>query len=79
MDAPHNDRLILILDPATRVIVEQCNGPADDGACPHAHGGVVPCAGRRVVPAYGTGIEGWRLTVVDTERRSCPLADFLQE
>lgn len=79
MTAERNDRMILILDAATRAVVSQCNGPDGEGACPNAHGGAVPCAGRRVVPAYGTGIEGWRLTVVDTDRRTCPLAEFLEE
>lgn len=79
MTEERHDRMILILDAATRAVVEQCAGPDIAGECPNAHGGVVPCAGRRVVPAYGTGIEGWRLTVVDTERRTCPLAEFLEE
>lgn len=79
MSEPRNDRMILILDARTRAVVEQCNGPDDDGECPNAHGGAVPCAGRRIVPAYGTGIEGWRLTVVDADRHTCPLAGLLQE
>ncbi|HZS13290.1 MAG TPA: hypothetical protein VFC09_01705 [Candidatus Dormibacteraeota bacterium] len=75
-----NDRMILLLDPATRAIVAQCSGPAENGDCPNAGaGGVVPCAGRRIVPAYGTGIEGWHLTVVDTHRTSCPLATLLPD
>lgn len=80
MTSRRNDRLVLILDPASRAIVSECSGPGDDGECPNLRAGhAVPCAGRRLVPAYGTGAEGWRLTVVDTDRSTCPLAGLLPE
>lgn len=70
-----HDRLLLILDPRSRALVAQCSGPTTRGHCPRvAAGQVVPCAGRRIVPAYGTGIEGWRLTIVDRDLTDCPLA-----
>jgi hypothetical protein len=76
MATARHDRLILILDRDTRALVSQCSGPAADGLCPNASAGHdLPCAGRRVVPAYGTGLEGWRLTITDPqEDGSCPLA-----
>lgn len=80
MIAPRQDRLLLILDADTRALVGQCTGPESGGACPRvAAGKVVPCAGRRLVPAYGTGIEGWRLTILDRDVTECPLAWAIQE
>lgn len=70
-----NDPLLLILDPDTRALVGQCKGPTGDGRCPRVAEGVpVPCSGRRIVPAQGTGIEGWSITVVDDDVTQCPLA-----
>lgn len=75
MTTATRDRLILILDRDTRALVSQCSGPTSEGRCPTAvAGSPVPCAGRRVVPAYGTGIEGWRLTILDAPEELCPLA-----
>jgi len=72
--------MILILDPETRALVAHCSGPTQAGQCPNAvPGHAVPCAGRRIVPAFGTGIEGWRLTVPDRKGTSCPLAPFVHD
>ncbi|HXA29457.1 MAG TPA: hypothetical protein VN193_12025 [Candidatus Angelobacter sp.] len=80
MNTQRRDRLILILDRGTRALVGQCSGPDDHGGCPVAvEGHQVPCAGRRIVPAYGTGIEGWRLTILDHEGTACPLAAFVHD
>lgn len=70
-----NDPLILILDPKHGALLATCAGPDEAGACPQVGDGeVVPCAGRRLVPAGGTGLEGWRLTIVDKDLEACPLA-----
>lgn len=70
-----SDPLILIVDPAGGGVVDTCRGPDALGACPRAgRGDPVPCAGRRLVPAGGTGLEGWRLTIVDRDLDGCPLA-----
>ena len=80
VDEQRNDRLILILDEKTRALVDQCHGPDDEGLCPRRREGhKVPCAGRRVVPVYGTGIEGWRLTLLHTGESACPIADLLTD
>jgi hypothetical protein len=79
MATPSDDRLILILDPDTGALVAQCSGPRADGLCPNASAEhAIPCGGRRAVPARGTGIEGWRLTVFDDpEDGACPLASLV--
>ena len=78
MDTPHDDRLILIVDRDTQALVGQCSGPVGGGRCPNADKGhPVPCVGRRLVPASGTGIEGWRLTVFDPPDETCPLASLV--
>jgi hypothetical protein len=75
---PKNDRRILILDRDTCALVGQCSGPTGYGVCPNvAEGHAVPCAGRRLVPASGTGIEGWRLTIFEPEGDACPLASLV--
>ena len=80
MTAPRHDRLLLILDADTRALVGQCTGPDVGGACPRAAAGtVVPCAGHRLVAAYGTGIEGWRLTIMDRDLTECPVAWAIQD
>jgi hypothetical protein len=80
MTALRHDRLLLILDADTRALVGQCTGPEIGGVCPRVGAGtVVPCAGRRLVPAYGTGIEGWRLTILDHDVTECPLAWAIEE
>jgi hypothetical protein len=72
--------MILILDRETRALLAHCSGPTTSGQCPNAAAGdLVPCAGRRIVPTYGTGIEGWRLTILDHQGTTCPLAPFVHD
>ena len=78
MDATLRNRHLLILDTETRALVGQCSGPTRDGRCPDlAAGQSLPCAGRRLVPAGGTGLEGWRLTILDAPIDTCPIAPLV--
>lgn len=66
---------VLIIDRETGRIRGECKGSAAYGLCPQSvDGRPVPCAGCRVVPLQGTGVEGWTLTVADDATDSCPLA-----
>ena len=66
---------IEIIDPATGEVVDHCSGPLPDGRCPRALDGTrVPCAGHRLAPQSGTGLEGWRLHIVDHDLEECPIA-----
>lgn len=65
---------VLIIDPRSGHTAE-CNGATAFGACPRVpEGQIVPCAGCRVVPGEGTGLEGWVLSVASDAADGCPLA-----
>jgi hypothetical protein len=68
------DDAVVILDAQADEMEGQCNGPDPSGACPRVPAGaVVPCAGRRVVPAPGSALPHFRLHVPCDSTR-CPLA-----
>lgn len=75
MDTQDERARVLIVDRATGQMVGECNGAAAFGQCPKAvEGEPIPCAGCRVVPEQGSGLEGWILTVADDATDACPLA-----
>lgn len=58
-----------ILDAASGVIMDHCNGPTPGGSCPYAErDATVPCNRRRIAP-MGSGPEWW-LVYVPRCRRS---------
>jgi hypothetical protein len=75
MDTQDERARVLIVDRATGQAVGECHGAGAFGQCPNAPDGVtLPCAGCKVVPVQGSGMEGWVLTVSDDAADACPLA-----
>ncbi len=75
MDSKDERARVLVVDRATGEVIAECHGAAAFGQCPRAEDGeTVPCAGHRVVPAEGSGLEGWTLIVSDGAMDACPLA-----
>jgi hypothetical protein len=67
--------VVLITDRDTGKVLGRCSGPVGLGECPNVSlGSTVPCAGHQLVPAAGTGIEGWTCQVSEDEADGCPLA-----
>lgn len=75
MDTQDERARVLIVDRASGRVVGECHGAAAFGQCPQAaEGEMLPCAGCKVVPVQGSGIEGWILTVSDDATDACPLS-----
>lgn len=75
MAAPgRSDRLVLILDPATRMLTGYCRGPGPDGRCSLNGGTEVPCGDQRIVAAHGTDADGMSFTVLGRVYPHCPIA-----
>jgi len=66
---------ILITDRISGEVIAECSGPVGLGECPKvARGDQVPCAGKKLIPAGGTGAEGWRAFVAAQATDHCPLS-----
>jgi hypothetical protein len=68
------ERLYLMIDPATRKLVDMCTGPAPDGTCPRSDTPPFDCVGLRVIPNGGTDVDGLPFTVTSADDGRCPLA-----
>jgi hypothetical protein len=69
------DRLFAIVSRADGRLQSLCGGPSEDGTCPNADKGMLPCAGTRVVPMAGTDADGLPFSVPAGEHAPrCPLA-----
>jgi hypothetical protein len=75
MEAKDERARVLIFDRASGKQVGECHGAGAYGMCPQAvEGEAIPCAGCRIVPMEGSGLEGWTLTVAEDTEDACPLA-----
>jgi hypothetical protein len=75
MDAQNPAPRFLILDRVSGQVVGECHGAGDLGTCPNTLSGeLLPCAGCRVRPLGGSGVEGWTLSVAPDATDTCPLA-----
>jgi hypothetical protein len=73
--ADATDRLFGIVGQRDPRLRELCPGPTVDDHCPQAVAGVLPCAGKRVVPLRGTPANGLIFSVLcDEHGPRCPLA-----
>ena len=75
MTAQQSSAKLAIIDRDTGQVVAECQGAGPMGVCPQApEGGLVPCAGRRILPGKGCGLQGWTIDVYTDAADGCPLA-----
>jgi hypothetical protein len=73
--ADSTDRLFGIVGHRNPRLLDLCPGPTADDHCPQVEAGVLPCAGKRVIPLRGTPANGLVFSVQSDERGpECPLA-----
>ena len=75
MNAQKSSARLAIIDRDTGQVVAECQGAGPMGVCPQVpDGGLVPCAGRRIVPSTGSELQGWTIDVYTDAADGCPLA-----